>query len=183
MSLSVVIGLRKNTTWCLALIAANSCLSFYLLGQKYSKHMFINTPKSWRDAQTYCRQHQSELVSVRNEEENRQIQQLIPAGSVTYIGLFKDAFVWSDDSTTSFRNWGSGQLDGSGECVVHLRQNRLWDDVQCSDAMPFFCYDSECFSMSDVFFGPGGPPPPYNRYIYIYMIYTTIQKFLNSKIF
>ncbi len=87
---------------------------------------------------------------MRNEEENRQIQQLIPAESVTYIGLFKDAFVWCDNSTTSFRNWGSGQPDGSGECVVHLRQNRLWDDVKCSDARPFFCYDSECFSMSDV---------------------------------
>ncbi len=87
---------------------------------------------------------------MRNQEENHQIQQLVPAGDVTYIGLFKDAFAWSDNSTSSFRNWGSGQPDGSGECVVHSRQNRQWDDEKCSDSKPFFCYDSECFSMSDV---------------------------------
>ncbi|KAL0189841.1 hypothetical protein M9458_016940, partial [Cirrhinus mrigala] len=63
-----------------------------------------------------------------NREENRQIQPLVPEGNVTYIGLFKDAFVWSDNSTSSFRNWESGQPDGSGNCVVYLRQNRLWDD-------------------------------------------------------
>ncbi len=87
---------------------------------------------------------------MRNQEENHQIQQLVPAGNVTYIGLFKDAFAWSDNSTSSFRNWGSGQPDGSGECVVHSQQNRQWDDEKCSDSKPFFCYDSECFSMSDV---------------------------------
>uniref|UniRef100_A0A671P2L7 C-type lectin domain-containing protein n=1 Tax=Sinocyclocheilus anshuiensis TaxID=1608454 RepID=A0A671P2L7_9TELE len=111
-----------------ALTAANSCLCLYLLGQKCSKYMFINKPKSWRDAQTYCRQHQSDLVSVRNQVENLQIQQLIPAANVTYIGLFKDPLVWSENSTSSFRNWESGQPDGSGDCAVHLRQNRLWDD-------------------------------------------------------
>lgn len=87
---------------------------------------------------------------MRNEEENRQIQQLIPTGAVTYMGLFKDAFVWSDNSMSSFRNWESSQPDGSGDCVVHSRQSRLWDDQECSDARPFFCYDSECFSKFDV---------------------------------
>lgn len=87
---------------------------------------------------------------MRNEEENRQIQQLIPTEDVTYMGLFKDAFVWSDNSMSSFRNWESSQPDGSGDCVVHSRQSRLWDDQECSDARPFFCYDSECLSMSNV---------------------------------
>lgn len=87
---------------------------------------------------------------MRNEEENRQIQQLIPTEDVTYMGLFKDAFVWSDNSMSSFRNWESSQPDGSGDCVVHSRQSRLWDDQECSDARPFFCYDSECFSKFDV---------------------------------
>ncbi|XP_016114582.1 macrophage mannose receptor 1 [Sinocyclocheilus grahami] len=112
-----------------------------LYGQIYSKYVLVNKLKSWRDAQSYCRQYHTELVSVRNEDENLQIQQLIPAESVTYIGLFKDAFVWSDNSTSSLRNWQSGQPDGSGDCVVHLRHSRLWDDQKCSDASPFFCYD------------------------------------------
>ncbi|XP_026106601.1 macrophage mannose receptor 1-like [Carassius auratus] len=108
--------------------------------QTYSKYMLVNGPKSWREAQSYCRQSYTELVSVRNQEENRQIQQLIPAG-VSYMGLFKDAFVWSDNSTSSFRNWDYYQPDRSGDCVVHLRHSRLWDDQDCSKTNPFFCYD------------------------------------------
>ncbi|XP_058637691.1 uncharacterized protein LOC131543905 [Onychostoma macrolepis] len=49
-------------------------------GDNKHKYVFVNELRSWRNAQTYCRQHHTELVSVRNEEENRQIQQLIPAG-------------------------------------------------------------------------------------------------------
>ncbi|XP_050970317.1 macrophage mannose receptor 1 [Labeo rohita] len=116
------------------------CYEPDLFGVRYSNYIFVNKPKSWREAQTYCRLYHKELVSVRNLEENRQIQTLVPEGNVTYIGLFEDAFVWSDNSTSSFRNWQSGQPDGSGSCVVYLRQNRLWDDQKCIEVKPFFCY-------------------------------------------
>ncbi|XP_016348347.1 macrophage mannose receptor 1-like [Sinocyclocheilus anshuiensis] len=109
-------------------------------GDNNQKYVFVNEPKSWRDAQTYCRQHHTELVSVRNEEENRQIRQLIPAGHFAYIGLFKDDYIWSDNSTSSFRNWDPDQPDESGECVAQqLRDSRLWDDQTCSAQKPFFC--------------------------------------------
>ncbi|XP_059357488.1 macrophage mannose receptor 1 isoform X2 [Carassius carassius] len=117
------------------------CYHSDLYGQTYSKYVLVNLQKSWREAQSYCRKSYTELVSVRNKEENCQIQKLIPAGDVSYMGLFKDAFVWSDNSTSSFRNWHSSQPDGSGDCVVHLRQSRLWDDLDCSQTNPFFCYD------------------------------------------
>ncbi|KAL0189893.1 hypothetical protein M9458_016992, partial [Cirrhinus mrigala] len=98
---------------------------FNLLGQgdNNQKYVLVNEAN-------YCRQHHTELVSMRNEDENLQIQQLIPAGHYVYIGLFKDNYVWSDKSTSSFRNWGSYQPDGSGECVTQLlRDDRLWDDL------------------------------------------------------
>lgn len=130
----------------LALSKFSSSL-FYLQGQNYNEHryIFINDPKPWREAQRYCRQFHTDLVSVRNQDENLQIQQLIPAEQVTYIGLFQDAFTWSDNSTSSFRNWASSQPDGSGECVAqHLRDQRLWADQNCGNPQPFFCYASEC---------------------------------------
>ncbi|XP_048039094.1 macrophage mannose receptor 1 [Megalobrama amblycephala] len=112
-------------------------------GQNYNEHKYnyINEPKPWREAQRYCRQFHTDLVSVRNQDENLQVQQLIPAGQVTYIGLFQDAFAWYDNSTSSFRNWDSAQPDGSGECVAqHLQDHRLWDDQSCGSPRPFFCY-------------------------------------------
>ncbi|RXN04509.1 macrophage mannose receptor 1-like protein [Labeo rohita] len=114
---------------------------FSLLGQgdNNQKYVLVNEAKSWRDAQSYCRQHHTELVSMRNEDENLQIQQLIPAGHYVYIGLFKDNYVWSDNSMSSFRNWDSNQPDGSGECVTQLlRDDRLWDVQTCSTHQPFF---------------------------------------------
>ncbi|XDV19535.1 hypothetical protein PO909_024991 [Leuciscus waleckii] len=104
------------------------------------KYILINELKSWREAQSYCRQFHTDLVSVRNPDENLQIQQLIPTG-VSYIGLFRDAFAWSDNSTSSFRNWDLNQPDGSGECVaLQLQNRRLWEDETCSSPRPFFCY-------------------------------------------
>ncbi|CAM4509303.1 unnamed protein product [Leuciscus chuanchicus] len=107
------------------------------------KYILINELKSWREAQSYCRQFHTDLVSVRNPDENLQIQLLIPTG-VSYIGLFRDAFAWSDNSTSSFRNWDLNQPDGSGECVaLQLQNRRLWEDETCSSPRPFFCYATE----------------------------------------
>ncbi|XP_077083587.1 putative C-type lectin domain family 20 member A [Siphateles boraxobius] len=111
-------------------------------GQNYNgqKYILINELKSWREAQSYCRQVHTDLVSVRNPDENLQIQKLIPVG-VKYIGLYRDPFVWSDSNTSSFRNWASNQPDGSGECVAQqLQDPKLWDDQTCSSPRPFFCY-------------------------------------------
>uniref|UniRef100_A0A671PN21 C-type lectin domain-containing protein n=1 Tax=Sinocyclocheilus anshuiensis TaxID=1608454 RepID=A0A671PN21_9TELE len=109
--------------------------------QNNTRFVYVPTPMNWMNAQKYCRQqHHTELVSVRNEEENRQIRQLIPAGHFAYIGLFKDDYIWSDNSTSSFRNWDPDQPDESGECVAQqLRDSRLWDDQTCSAQKPFFC--------------------------------------------
>ncbi len=58
------------------------------------------------------------------------------------------------------------------------RDLSLWS-IQLTWSQPGLDWDKKS---ALAFFGPGGPPPPpYN--IYKYMIYTTIQKFLNSKIF
>ncbi|XP_056091684.1 macrophage mannose receptor 1 [Rhinichthys klamathensis goyatoka] len=109
------------------------------------KYILVNELKSWREAQSYCRQFHTDLVSVRNPDENLQIQKLIPA-EVSYIGLYWDAFGWSDGDTSSFRNWDPNQPDGSGECVAQQLQDlRLWDDQTCSSPKPFFCYEIAVF--------------------------------------
>uniref|UniRef100_A0A672JYS6 C-type lectin domain-containing protein n=1 Tax=Sinocyclocheilus grahami TaxID=75366 RepID=A0A672JYS6_SINGR len=116
----------------------------------YTESAWIGLKKSgskqWRwalaDPQFY-QEGETEYRNWATKEEEVVIEYedcLIPAGHFAYIGLFKDDYIWSDNSTSSFRNWDPDQPDESGECVAQrLRDSRLWDDQTCSAQKPFFC--------------------------------------------
>ncbi|XP_051566171.1 macrophage mannose receptor 1-like [Myxocyprinus asiaticus] len=116
--------------------------TFYFIcydGNNLQNYILLYLLRTWRDAQSYCRQYHTELVSVRNQEENLQIQQLIPKGTLVYIGLFQDTYAWSDNSSSSFRNWGSGQPDRYGQCIA-INEKHFWRVDDCNVKRPFFCY-------------------------------------------
>uniref|UniRef100_A0A667XB49 C-type lectin domain-containing protein n=1 Tax=Myripristis murdjan TaxID=586833 RepID=A0A667XB49_9TELE len=69
----------------------------------------IKTTMTWAEAQSYCRQHYTDLASVRNQTENQKIQDLIPTGGNAWIGLFRDSWKWSDGSNSPFSNWNHEQ--------------------------------------------------------------------------
>uniref|UniRef100_A0A3B4UQ52 C-type lectin domain-containing protein n=1 Tax=Seriola dumerili TaxID=41447 RepID=A0A3B4UQ52_SERDU len=69
----------------------------------------------WAEAQHYCRQSHKDLVSVRNQAENQEVQSMVPAGKLAWIGLFGDSWKWSDGRNSLIRYWGQGQLDNLGE--------------------------------------------------------------------
>lgn len=52
------------------------------------RYIFVETELSWSDAQLYCRKRYTDLASVRNEEENQEIQLLAKNRSV-WIGLYR----------------------------------------------------------------------------------------------
>ncbi len=112
------------------------------------RYIYISFLYTWREARHYCRQYHTDLVSVRNLDENNQIMALIPTLGFAYIGLFKDDFIWSDGSTSSFRNWDFLQPDILGKCVA-LTDNKLWKTELCGKLKPFFCYRSECLSFTN----------------------------------
>uniref|UniRef100_A0A672K871 C-type lectin domain-containing protein n=1 Tax=Sinocyclocheilus grahami TaxID=75366 RepID=A0A672K871_SINGR len=103
------------------------------------RYIYISFLYTWREAQRHCRLYYTDLVSVRNLDENNQIMGLIPTLAFAYIGLFKDDFAWSDGSTSSFRNWDLLQPDFLGECVA-LTDNKFWKTELCGKLKPFFCY-------------------------------------------
>ncbi|XP_053471672.1 macrophage mannose receptor 1-like isoform X3 [Ictalurus furcatus] len=109
-----------------------------------NRYMFINERKTWYDAQTYCREKHTDLVSVRNKTENDEIWKVIQSATDVYvwIGLFKDSWKWSDQSNSSFRYWSSDKPSGGLNCAaVNVSDQDHWTNVDCTEKLPFICHE------------------------------------------
>ncbi len=111
----------------------------------------VQEGKNWTDAQKYCREKHTDLVSVRNETENNQIQtfinQNLTSSKQVWIGLYR-FWVWSDNSTASFTHWMSGEPNIGAKqdsiCTsTDMKYEGQWIDDYCTDSYPFVCYDGE----------------------------------------
>ncbi|XP_035801155.2 macrophage mannose receptor 1-like [Amphiprion ocellaris] len=109
-------------------------------------YVIVETQLTWSEAQSYCRQHHNDLASIRSEEEKSTIQSTLTATRLqkVWIGLYRDPWAfWSDNSTSTFTNWGTGQPNNYGSKQFHGRFSLVsgkWDDSENSQRHPFFCY-------------------------------------------
>nr|XP_055035772.1 macrophage mannose receptor 1-like isoform X1 [Misgurnus anguillicaudatus]XP_055035773.1 macrophage mannose receptor 1-like isoform X1 [Misgurnus anguillicaudatus]XP_055035774.1 macrophage mannose receptor 1-like isoform X1 [Misgurnus anguillicaudatus] len=116
-----------------------------------SSYVSVYQYKNWTEAQSYCREHHTDLVSIRNETENQKIQILWQNIGPAWIGLYRSRS-WSDQSNSSFSNWMPGQPDnavGSEYCtVVSLGDSGKWTDENCLHRFPFLCYSVSSLASS-----------------------------------
>ncbi|XP_017339558.2 C-type mannose receptor 2 isoform X2 [Ictalurus punctatus] len=103
------------------------------------RYIYNSNTMTWLEAQSYCRQHYTDLTSVRNTTEHLAIQGLVTGSA--WIGLFRDAWKWVDKTNFSTISWMSGKPDNALENEnCDYVNNGQAADAQCSDVMPFFCY-------------------------------------------
>nr|XP_055035543.1 C-type mannose receptor 2-like [Misgurnus anguillicaudatus] len=108
-----------------------------------ANYVFVYQYKNWTEAQSYCREHHTDLVSIRNETENKRITSLIQNYDWVWIGLYRSRS-WSDQSNSTFSNWRSGQPDNaaySEDCTAVSFIDGKWTDENCDLSLPFFCYN------------------------------------------
>uniref|UniRef100_A0AAZ3SVB1 C-type lectin domain-containing protein n=2 Tax=Oncorhynchus tshawytscha TaxID=74940 RepID=A0AAZ3SVB1_ONCTS len=112
-------------------------------------YVLIQENRTWIDAQSYCRQYHTDLVSVRNQTVNTEIEKKISLrGLPVWIGLFLDSWRWSDQSDSSFRNWHSGRpsTDQRHNCTLvssyPSSDYSKWINHPCDYNFPFICYEA-----------------------------------------
>lgn len=68
-------------------------------------------------------------------------------GQRVWIGLFRDAWKWTDGTRSSFRYWSDKEPDNRDKdetCVlVDLKDNNKWADVKCNRETAFVCHKGE----------------------------------------
>ncbi|XP_046899892.1 putative C-type lectin domain family 20 member A isoform X2 [Hypomesus transpacificus] len=105
--------------------------------------VYIDQKMNWTEAQSYCRQHYTDLASVRSQTENQQIEDIKPANVKAWIGLYRDSWKWSDGSNSSFTSWGNNDPNDyrNGKfCTAAGMIPPRWEDRSCTDSFPFICY-------------------------------------------
>ncbi|XP_031440584.1 C-type mannose receptor 2-like [Clupea harengus] len=123
-------------------------MPFICYDEKNSTHPYVlvTDEKNWADAQRYCREKHTDLASVRNQIENDQIKENINIKIKTWIGLFRDAWEWSDGSTSSFRHWETGEPnynDSPDGFCAQIASSGQWNDADCHNPSNFICYEDK----------------------------------------
>uniref|UniRef100_A0A3B4GFF3 C-type lectin domain-containing protein n=1 Tax=Pundamilia nyererei TaxID=303518 RepID=A0A3B4GFF3_9CICH len=94
--------------------------------------------RSWSAAQSYCRTYHTDLTSIRSKEEKSNITLTLNESGVEFvwIGLYRDPWApWSDNTTSTFTNWLSGQPNNyfpPEDCVAFNLNTGKWCDSNCS---------------------------------------------------
>ncbi|XP_052395951.1 C-type mannose receptor 2-like isoform X2 [Carassius gibelio] len=130
------------------------------------QYHFVNQKKSWTEAQSYCREKYTDLVTISDIQEQNDIEQAIKRvnsnADRVWIGLRStDSWIWSlsdpafyREHESQYRNWDKTtrkpQPEEDGDCVFmdcgngqHCAKasKGQWHDVDCSYLLYFICYN------------------------------------------
>ncbi|KAL7825350.1 hypothetical protein AOLI_G00325570, partial [Acnodon oligacanthus] len=100
--------------------------------------------KNWTEAQRYCREHHTDLASIRNQKENQRIASIVGL-SFVWVGLYRTR-IWSDQSDSSFRYWKAEEPNMNLEhlrpscTTVSFGDSGRWNEESCNITLPFVCY-------------------------------------------
>ncbi|XP_047671869.1 macrophage mannose receptor 1-like isoform X5 [Tachysurus fulvidraco] len=101
----------------------------------------ITTLLTWPQAQAYCREYHTDLASALNSSDQNMLWQVRNIQGVSWIGLYRDTWKWSDGTIASNLPWASGypnNYGGHANCAVVY--NGLFYDTTCTSLLSFFCH-------------------------------------------
>ncbi|XP_035809010.2 macrophage mannose receptor 1-like [Amphiprion ocellaris] len=124
------------------------CLSGWLVLPVCSlrQYYFVNNPLTWNESQTYCRQKYTDLATIENTEDMKELESLVSSANVkseVWFGLYSEInWKWSDGFTGSraeYRAWTDrGNNFAMGSFCVSSWTN--WSSINCDLLRRFICY-------------------------------------------
>ncbi|XP_038139518.1 C-type mannose receptor 2-like [Cyprinodon tularosa] len=116
--------------------------------KRTQKYHLIREKKTWQEAQSYCREKHTDLISGMKQLQDGELKEVMKsADNKTYFGLFRDTWRWSDGSSFSFRHWQdwlNNQEINSGRCAVAgIDDEGRWKTDSCNLEKPFICYNAD----------------------------------------
>lgn len=115
-------------------------------------YVFLNQPKTWNEAQSYCREKHADLATIENTEDVRRMTDVVDGNfdGSAWIGLHGDSKSWrwslehSDlygKGASVFRGWWDQPDNTEGrELCVYISMGK-WNDFQCDYSLMAVCYD------------------------------------------
>ncbi|KAK9530477.1 hypothetical protein VZT92_011973 [Zoarces viviparus] len=133
------------------LLLSSSCvtLSSHIVREYY----LIDMPKTWDQAQSYCRENYTDLATIANRDDLKRFLDTAVASSVSgeaWIGLKEGgeaSWLWSvgasqtSDGLAVYTNWASAP-DPSHHCGG-MRGDGKWSSALCNATLPFVCQGGE----------------------------------------
>uniref|UniRef100_A0A8C7ZKK5 C-type lectin domain-containing protein n=1 Tax=Oryzias sinensis TaxID=183150 RepID=A0A8C7ZKK5_9TELE len=119
--------LNTDKKW--ADLSCNRTKPFICYDEKKQSHViYANEAKNWTDAQSFCRDRHTDLIS--GPEQMKKLEGVlfpVSQNGFIFIGLFRDAWQWSDGSSFSFRFWNlkhdDEKTDSSCEALYYCRHH------------------------------------------------------------
>ncbi|XP_024862706.2 macrophage mannose receptor 1-like [Kryptolebias marmoratus] len=119
----------------------------------FREYHYVNSPKTWAEAQKFCREVYTDLAAADSEEENQRLRLATQGlGKFAWIGLYDDPRRWTwtvgdadFNSDEEFNNWRFDQPDIknlSESCVV-ITHIGVWRDEICETERPAVCFDEQ----------------------------------------
>uniref|UniRef100_A0A8B9JJ68 C-type lectin domain-containing protein n=1 Tax=Astyanax mexicanus TaxID=7994 RepID=A0A8B9JJ68_ASTMX len=102
-----------------------------------SYHLITDQFLSWYEAQSYCRKNYTDLVSIRDQEQNEAVKKAgMNSSTPFWIGLLRDDWEWDDGGRSAYRHWGTDQPQSIlGRNCVQVEE-RKWQTVSCNNTAP-----------------------------------------------
>nr|XP_055057236.1 macrophage mannose receptor 1-like [Misgurnus anguillicaudatus] len=116
---------------------------YFVCYNEMTGYIMINSYKNWTDAQSYCREYHTDLATVHSDAEQIQLTAVAGFLESVWIGLYSDAWQWSDQWSLFFRNWATeytSRTTGFGDCVAMSTVSEKWVQSPCNELHHFICY-------------------------------------------